>query len=321
MQQVTIRELAAACGVSIGTVSKALRRSERISEETIRRVEEKARELGYVGSQAARSLSMGRRRLAIVLPTASPDYERYTEAYLGMYPMLTAYGLMPTEVAPEEAGDFDAVLVHASLASRLSVGEGVPVGVIGGRAPALYPVTEAFPDFRVGGRLAAQFLAFATGGGATAVLTTRREYGEDEAARGFRELSAKLGITVAAVAECGDSPRAVSAEVRRLLASAPRLRGLFVTAPILGPVVAALGEAKKKITVVGSDFTRPALDALRAGGVAALLYSSPERQMESVLIELCNELAGRKTDDAVFRIRQELVLKSNLENYLCKGDR
>ncbi len=317
MQQVTIRELAAACGVSIGTVSKALRRSERISEETIRRVEEKARELGYVGSQAARSLSMGRRRLAIVLPTASAYCERYTEAYLGMYPMLTAYGLVPSEVTPEEAGDFDAVLVHASLASRLSVPEGIPVGVIGGRAPALYPATEAFPEYRIGGRLAAQFLAFATGGGTTAVLTTRRgEYGEDEAVRGFRELSAKLGTTVAAVSECGDNPRTVSAEVRRLMAAAPRLRGLFVTGPIVGAVVAALGEAKKKITVVGSDFTRPALDALRAGNVAALLYSSPEKQMERVLIELCNVLAGRRTDDAVFRVRQELVLKSNLESYL-----
>ena len=126
----------------------------------------------------------------------------------------------------------------------------------------------------------------------------------------------ELGITVAAVAECGDSPRAVSAEMRRLLASAPRLRGLFVTAPIVGAAVAALGEAKRKITVVGSDFTRPALDALRAGSVAALLYSSPERQMEHALIELCNRLAGRRSDGAAFRIRQELVLKSNLENYL-----
>ena len=317
MQQVTIRELAAACGVSIGTVSKALRRSERISEETIRRVEEKARELGYVGSQAARALSMGRRRLAIVLPTALPQYERYREAYEQLLPMLSACGLDPFEANVEEAGDFDAALVHASLAPRLTVPEKALVAVVGGRAPALYPTVEVFPDHRIGGRLAAQFLAFATGGGTTAVLTTRRgEYGEDEAVRGFRELSVKLGVTVASVVECGDNPRAVTAEVRRLAASTPRLRGIFAAGPIVGAVVAALAEAKRKITVVGCDFTRPALDALRAGGAAALLYAAPERQIEAALITLCNALAGRTADAGAIRIRQELVLKSNLESYL-----
>ncbi|MBO7292871.1 MAG: LacI family DNA-binding transcriptional regulator, partial [Clostridia bacterium] len=259
MSNVTIRELAAACGVSIGTVSKALNCSERISGETARRIREKAEELGYVGNHAARALSSRGRRVALVLPAASPHLECYRRAFREMEPTLLSYGLFSAEVAPEEADAYDAVVAHAAMASRLSLGEGKPAVLFGGRAPSFHSLAEILPDYRVGGRLAAQFLAFATGGGAAAILTTRRGVaGEDEAVRGFRELSAKLGIPVTAVLECGDNPRSISAEVRRLLAAAPRLRGLFVTGPITSAVVATLGESRRRLSVVASDFTRPA---------------------------------------------------------------
>ena len=316
MSNVTIRELAAACGVSISTVSKALNRSERISPETARRIEKTAAELGYVGNRAARALSSRGRRVALVLPTATAHLERYRTAYREMEPTLLAYGLTLCEVAPEEAEGYDAVVAHAAMAPRLSLGEEKPVVLFGGRAPALHPLAEVFPDYRVGGRLAAQFLAFATGGGTAAILTTRRgTQGEDEAVRGFRELSAKLGVSVSAVVECGDNPRSVSAEVRRLLAAAPRLRGLFVIGPITSAVVATLGEGRRRLAVVASDFTRPALEALRGGSVSALLYPSPERLLTTALRALLATLTGHPTATAQ-TVRQELVIKSNLESYL-----
>ena len=189
------------------------------------------------------------------------------------------------------------------------------MAVYGGRAPALSPLCEAFADYRVGGRLAAQFLAFATGGAPCAILAARRGgYAEDEAIRGFRELAAKLGITVAAVAECGDTARGAQAELRRVMAAAPRVRGIFVSAPIASYVVSAMAELRKKPLIVAADFTRPAQDALRAGNVAALLYSAEERQVASALYALSDALCGRTP--SVPPVRQELVLKSNLENYI-----
>ena len=316
-KEVTIQELADACGVSISTVSKALRRSERISADTIRRVEEKAAELGYVGSQAARALSAKKRRVAVVLPTAMPELcERYRVGCREAAPILAANGITVTEVAPEETAGYDGVLLHASMAPLFTPTEGQAVAVVGGRAPALHPVVEVTPDTRVGGRLAAQFLAFATDGSPVAVLSAHRgNYIEDEAVRGFRELSARLGVSVTAVVECGDSPRNLRTELRRLMMSAPRTRGIFVTAPLAAAAATAAGEMRRRPTVVGLDFTASAQEALRAGGVAALLYSGEERQATTALTALCEALTAHRTCGHV-DVRQELVLRSNLENYL-----
>lgn len=316
MSRVTIRDLAAACGVSIGTVSKALRRSERISEATVAKIEEKAKELGYVVDPSARALSSSRRRVAVVLPPTSAYIDRYRKGCRASLPLLASFGISLHEVTPEEAEEYDGVLVHPSLASRLAVAATAPIVTVGGRAPSLHPVAEVMPDYRIGGRLAAQFLAFATSGGTAAILTARRgAYGEEEAVRGFRELSARLSLPVASVIECGDSTRSIAQELRRLALLNPRLRGVFVTAPIAAPVASAVNDLRRKLTVVAADFTRPAQEALRSGSVAALLYPSPERKVERALAILAEALTANQAPGIV-TVRQELVLKSNLESYL-----
>ncbi len=317
MAEITIRDLAEACGVSIGTVSKALRRSERISEETIQRIEEKAKELGYVGNRAARALSAKRRTVGVLWPDLPEEtLARYRAGCLAAAPVLSAYGIDLAERTPEEGTDgLDAVLTTASLAPRLSLPEELPLATVG-RAPGLHPIVEALPEYRIGGRLAAQFLAFATAGGTTAILAARRTaYAEEEAIRGFRELSHRLGTPPVAIVECGDGTRSVRTEVRRLLAAAPRLRGLFVTAPLVGAVSAAMADLRKKPLLVGLDFTRPAQEALRAGEAAALLYTAPERLTERALLALAAHLTGQPTEPLRLG-RTELVLKSNLESYL-----
>ena len=150
MSRVTIRELAEACGVSIGTVSKALRRSERISEATVKRIEEKAAEIGYVVDPSARALSSSRRRVAVVLPPASGYIDRYREGCRAAAPLLASSGITAHETTPEEAEEYDAVLVHPSLASRLAVPPSLPIATVGGRAASLHPIAEVMPDHRIG---------------------------------------------------------------------------------------------------------------------------------------------------------------------------
>ena len=84
MQHVSIRDLAAACGVSISTVSKALHGNGRISEETARRITETAAAMGYTGSQAARALAARPRRIGLVLrsPVRQHDPQAQVQAWL-----------------------------------------------------------------------------------------------------------------------------------------------------------------------------------------------------------------------------------------------
>lgn len=73
---VSIREVAAAAGVSVGTVSNVLNRPEAVRAETVERVQAAISRLGYVPNAAARQLRVGRSGSIglIVLDVANPFF-------------------------------------------------------------------------------------------------------------------------------------------------------------------------------------------------------------------------------------------------------
>lgn len=60
MAGVIIKDVAARAGVSLGTVSNALNRPERVSEATLAQVQKAIDELGFVRNESARALRAGR---------------------------------------------------------------------------------------------------------------------------------------------------------------------------------------------------------------------------------------------------------------------
>lgn len=66
---VGVKEVAAAAGVSVGTVSNVLNRPDRVSSGTVERVQRAISELGFVRNDAARQLRAGRSRsIGLVVP-------------------------------------------------------------------------------------------------------------------------------------------------------------------------------------------------------------------------------------------------------------
>ncbi|OAN39179.1 LacI family DNA-binding transcriptional regulator [Microbacterium sp. H83] len=66
---VGVKDVAAAAGVSVGTVSNVLNQPERVSAGTVERVQRAIRELGFVRNDAARQLRAGRSRsIGLVVP-------------------------------------------------------------------------------------------------------------------------------------------------------------------------------------------------------------------------------------------------------------
>ncbi|HEX8725295.1 MAG TPA: LacI family DNA-binding transcriptional regulator, partial [Gemmatimonadaceae bacterium] len=63
----TVREIAAAAGVSVATVSRTLQRPEMVSEQTRARIHEVSRRLGYTPNALARNLRTARTQLVIAL--------------------------------------------------------------------------------------------------------------------------------------------------------------------------------------------------------------------------------------------------------------
>jgi LacI family transcriptional regulator len=88
---VTSHDVARLAGVSQPTVSRALRDSPKVSEETKQRVREAARALGYVPSETGRALSSGRtRRVGLLLTDLENQF--YPHVIAPMHRELEAYG-------------------------------------------------------------------------------------------------------------------------------------------------------------------------------------------------------------------------------------
>jgi LacI family transcriptional regulator len=73
---VSVKDVAARAGVSLGTVSNVLNRPERVSPSTRERVEAAIRELGFVRNESARQLRAGRSRTVayLVLDAGNPFF-------------------------------------------------------------------------------------------------------------------------------------------------------------------------------------------------------------------------------------------------------
>ena len=88
---VTSHDVARLAGVSQPTVSRALRDSPKVSEETKHRVREAAKALGYVPSETGRALSSGRtRRIGLLLTDLENQF--YPHVIAPMHHELEAFG-------------------------------------------------------------------------------------------------------------------------------------------------------------------------------------------------------------------------------------
>ena len=72
---VSVRDVAAAAGVSVGTVSNVLNRPDKVAATTVERVQAAISELGFVRNDAARQLRAGRSRsIGLVVPDAGNPF-------------------------------------------------------------------------------------------------------------------------------------------------------------------------------------------------------------------------------------------------------
>ena len=112
----TIYQVAQRAGVSIATVSRALRDSELVTEETRARVRQAARELRFTPSRLGRSLAEGRHAAnGIVFPDLVGPY--YAEVVLGYEAAAAGFGSSVLILATGGRDDADAAV--RELAGRV----------------------------------------------------------------------------------------------------------------------------------------------------------------------------------------------------------
>lgn len=154
----TIADVARAAGVSTASVSRSLRGQPGVSETTRARVQEVARQLGYVMSPAASSLATGRTNsVAVIVPfidrwffgkaiSGAEEVFRTSGIDLLLYNLGGPAGRARFFACPPLDKRVDAVLILCLPLTEREIGVlgtlGVPVGLIGARV-------EPFIDVRI----------------------------------------------------------------------------------------------------------------------------------------------------------------------------
>lgn len=104
MTRTTIADVAKAAGVSVSTVSRALRGLDRVNPETRERVEKEANRLHFSFSKSASSLASGKTmRIAVLLPSEISSWFN-SHAFEGIYEMMSKadYDVVPYIVWTQE---------------------------------------------------------------------------------------------------------------------------------------------------------------------------------------------------------------------------
>ena len=91
----TLKNLAAAVGVDVSTISRALRDDPRVKQITKDKITKKAREMGYTPNLAARSLVVGKSKtIWFMVPSLTQSVEQMPAQYSGIYLSKKKYDLM-----------------------------------------------------------------------------------------------------------------------------------------------------------------------------------------------------------------------------------
>ncbi|MEU5871263.1 LacI family DNA-binding transcriptional regulator [Glycomyces sp. NPDC047369] len=243
MTTTSMKDVARAAGVSVGTVSNVLNRPEAVAEETRARVLAAIADLGYVRNDSARQLRAGRSRTVaiVVLDVANPFF---TDVVRGAEPLVESAGGVVTvcdsgeDVRRErrhlELLEEQRVLgllitpvddSSASWIERLT-GHDIPV-VLVDRGAGRHPHCSVAVDDVAGGRLAARHLVetghrkIAFIGGPSAIPQVADRY------EGCREVCADAGVELEVFATPGLNFQAGREAIEAMLGREDRPTAVF----------------------------------------------------------------------------------------------
>lgn len=278
-QRLTIREVAAAAGVSTQTVSRVLNNRYDVAPETLRRVQEVIRETGYAPNMLARGLTQGRSHVLGVVA--------YGLDYFGPSRVVTAierqaaemgYAISLTLILEPETDDVDHVLrdlcarqvdgiiwaipeVSSNRTWSRTRGEALPVPVmlVGGMAGKPYLPSIGIDNMEIG-RLATEHLLDGGGRNVGIVTGPLTWWEAQQRYAGWRQtLEAHGRVPLDRLVVEGDWTVASGEQgLYRLLGQCPELDAVFASNDqmALGVLHAAhrLGVAvPEKLSVVGAD--------------------------------------------------------------------
>jgi LacI family transcriptional regulator len=341
-KRVTIKDIAAAVGVSIGTVDRALHNRPGIKKETREQVLRQAKLMGYETNQLARSLARKHQlKIGCVFPA---EYRFYPDIEAGINTAAEELLDHNVRVIVEKTGKLRDGQEAGSIAKLLDIGihalavcpghrsqmnetinqlmeAGIPVVTIATDAPESRRLTcvstDSFNNGQIAGDLMVNLLNYK---GKVAVLTGFADVTDhEEKVRGFLDAIASNGgeIEVDVLETREDADRAY-----RLVkdCAAKGCDGIYIntaTATVGG--AAALRDIGKyrEVKLVGTDLLRDGIPFIEQGVLRAVIFQDPFMQGYRAIKILFDVLTNGTSYGPTDFVRPSIVTKHNIRYYRC----
>ncbi len=292
---VTIQQLADACGVSRGTVDRALHNKKGVRPEVAARILEMARMMGYISPRSCPVVAERPVRIGVVLHTAISSFVHILADYFRTYP---AQELLPVEtivrmqdgldvqhqlalideLVEDEHVDGLALMPLASSQIKARIDElsaqGVPVVTFNTDIADSSRLAYVGSDSIASGRAAASLMGMLLGGrGMVLPIIGQRSghYADHQRLTGFTEELAKIypDIKTLPSACCFLDSALAERLVLREMESNPLLNGVYISTVGRRGVYRALKRlgVAGKVHVVVHDLTQDNLDMIKDGVV------------------------------------------------------
>ena len=350
MRPPSIKDIAQALGISIGTVDRALHGRSDVSPATRARVLKKAEQLGYRPNLAARSLKLNRRlRIGIYFPRDIASFfdplragvRAAASASTGVNVELTFRTFHrldegDVEMLTADAGErFDGILVapgnpdHIGPALNVLARRGVAIVCVASDAPRSERLASVTADANASGAIAAELFSRTiqkTGNLATITgeLTT---LDHAEKLRGFAANLAVFAphLSLLPAIESKEQPKLAYRQATALLSHKPYPLGIYVSTANSIPVLRALEEKNllSEVQVIATDLFRELVPYIESGKILATLYQRPFTQGKTALELLLRYLFDGVTPEPRTRLAPHIILRSNLglfTSFLAEGE-
>jgi LacI family transcriptional regulator, galactose operon repressor len=342
-KSIGIKEIAAAAGISIGTVDRALHNRAGVNPKTRSRILKIAEKLGYRPNLAARTLKLNRRlRIAAHLPrqiasffdplrdgiqeAAATLHGITVDLTIRTYPHLGEGDLELLEEDLEK--DLDGILITPGNPNRLEPAirrfaeRGTTVVCVASDAPRTNRLASISADAATSGSIAAELLgAVLQSEGSVAIITgdlNTSDHGEK--LRGFAATLATIAphLTLMPAIESHDSPREAYRAALELLRRKIKPIGIYINTANSVPVLRAIAENGMwgRVKLITTDLFAELVPLIESGKILATLYQRPFTQGKLAFNALCHYLVEGVVPEPITRLAPHIILRSNLHLFL-----
>jgi len=337
-----VKDIAEICGVSIGSVDRAIHNRPGINNETRKRILEACEEYGFRINRFAQSLSRQSFRFAAILPGKDYDFYRIMEKGLrqaaddmsDLNVSLAVYKSSAQDQGSEREifthvgiEEYNGIVLCSEYVSELgslidkTVSMGIPVITMGTDIQTSKRATTVAVSPEKTGEIAASYMTrFVRQPGTVCVLAADNDaMGQVVTAESFLGSIHKNRPDLIAgnVYRTVEDDKSLREAIGTILKQHPDLTGLYLTAwggHILAGKLEELG-LQESIVFFASGIYKDLWPYLDNGTIDLLVHRNPFRQGFQAVNLLFDILTGKEIEDEKNHVRPEFIIRESLWYY------